>query len=116
MVSMAKTSGWVVAAGCALLGGLLTRLLIGTGKKLGWVVIPRQDRWSKRTVVQFGGVPILIAFTVGSAFIPHERTTWGLLWLTLGIGLLGFIDDVIGLGPRPKLAVEILLAAAAVYL
>lgn len=106
---------WATAGFCALLSVILTALLIRIAGRRGWVVVPRQDRWSTRTVAQFGGVPILIAFITGSVFFTHTTAGFALPLLTLGAGVLGFWDDINGLGPRPKLSVELVLASLAIY-
>jgi UDP-GlcNAc:undecaprenyl-phosphate GlcNAc-1-phosphate transferase len=45
---------------------------------------------------------------------PAGRHYWILLLATLALALLGFIDDLKGLGPKPKLLVEVLVAACTV--
>lgn len=93
----------------------LTALLIRIGSKKRWVAVPRQDRWNKRTVVKFGGVPVLLAFSVAVFLRPFTRETLVLLLLTLGMGLVGLVDDVFGLGPKPKLLGQFSLAGLAVW-
>jgi UDP-GlcNAc:undecaprenyl-phosphate GlcNAc-1-phosphate transferase len=78
------------------------------------VVHPRPDRWNKRVVAQFGGVPILVAFTAATFFFPSAERNWVLLLSTLGLGLVGLADDVFALSPKVKLLSQILLAAAVV--
>jgi UDP-GlcNAc:undecaprenyl-phosphate GlcNAc-1-phosphate transferase len=106
---------WVLPLGCAfLLAAWLTALLVRIAPKRGWVAKPRQDRWNVRVVAQFGGIPILLAFLATAAYFFHTRQNLLLLLLTLGMGLLGFADDVNGLGPKAKLAGQTLLACLAV--
>jgi UDP-GlcNAc:undecaprenyl-phosphate GlcNAc-1-phosphate transferase len=81
----------------------------------GWVVFPRRDRWSKRIVAQFGGIPILLAFTIGDLFLTAGRESVFLLFLVWGVGFLGLADDIIGLTPKAKLAGQAFLAFLAVY-
>ena len=45
---------------------------------------------------------------------PAGRQYWVLLLSTVALALLGFIDDLKGLGPKPKLLVEVLIAACTV--
>jgi len=102
----------------ALFAGLLsvglTAFLIKLAPARGWVAVPGQNRWSRRVVAQFGGIPILIAASVVVVFLPVARSVINVLLLVLGMALLGFVDDMIGLGPKPKLIVEVLLASLAV--
>lgn len=94
---------------------LLTAVLVKIAPARGWVVVPVENRWNRRVVAQFGGIPILLtAFTV-AALLPAIRPVMNLLLLTLGITVLGLVDDIIGLGPKPKLIVQILLATLAVH-
>jgi UDP-GlcNAc:undecaprenyl-phosphate/decaprenyl-phosphate GlcNAc-1-phosphate transferase len=92
----------------------LTALLIKVATVKGWVVVPSQNRWNKRTVAQFGGGPVLLIFWLTAMMSPAGRQYWILLLLTLALALLGFIDDLKGLGPKPKLLVEVLVAACTV--
>ena len=92
----------------------LTAILIKVAAVKGWVVVPSQNRWNKRTVAQFGGGPVLLIFWLASMMSPAGRQYWILLLSTVALALLGFIDDIKGLGPKPKLLVEVLVAACTV--
>src|SRR5262249_2025123 len=94
---------------------VLTSALIKIAPARGWVVLPRRERWSTRTVAQFGGVPVLLAFTVGDLLLTRGRESILLLLLVWGAGLLGLADDVVGLTPKAKLAGQLTLAVLAVY-
>lgn len=107
---------WLLPLVCALLSAsLLTSVLIKLAPAQGWVVLPRQERWGRRTVAQFGGIPILLAFTIGALFLFRGQQSLVLLLLTWGAGLLGLADDITRLAPKAKLAGQILLAVCAVY-
>lgn len=93
---------------------VLTALLVKIAPWRRWVVTPSCNRWNQRVVAQFGGVPILLATWSALLFLPASRQVLNLLLLTVGIALLGLIDDNLGLGPKPKLIVQILLASLAV--
>jgi UDP-GlcNAc:undecaprenyl-phosphate GlcNAc-1-phosphate transferase len=93
----------------------LTWLLVRIAPARGWVVFPGGNRWSQRVVAQFGGVPILVATCAVAPLIAAPHAVPALLLLTLGMALLGFADDLAGLGPKPKLIVQILLATLAVH-
>jgi len=97
-----------------VLSAVLTALLVKIAPQRGWVVIPSQNRWNRRVVAQFGGVPVLLATCSVLLFLPAARHLLNLLLLTVGIAVLGFIDDLVGLGPKPKLVIQILLASLAV--
>lgn len=92
----------------------LTALLIKIATVKGWVVVPSQNRWSKRTVAQFGGGPVLLTFWLIALMSPASHQYRVLLLSTVALALLGFIDDIKGLGPKPKLLAEVLIAACAV--
>lgn len=92
----------------------LTALLIKVATAKGWVVVPSQNRWNKRTVAQFGGGPVLLIFWLTAMMSPAVRQHWVLLLSTVALALLGFIDDLKGLGPKPKLLIEILVASCTV--
>lgn len=93
---------------------VLTALFIKIATAQGWVVVPSQNRWSKRTVAQFGGGPVLLTFWLVSLMTPTFHQYRVLLLSTVALALLGFIDDIKGLGPKPKLLVEVLIAACTV--
>jgi UDP-GlcNAc:undecaprenyl-phosphate GlcNAc-1-phosphate transferase len=92
----------------------LTTLLIKVATVKGWVVVPSQNRWSKRTVAQFGGGPVLLTFWLVALMTPALHQYRVLLLSTVALALLGFIDDIKGLGPKPKLLAEVLITACAV--
>ena len=102
--------GLIAASVSAALTGFLVRI----APSRGWVVIPGGNRWNRRVVAQFGGVPILLATSAVVPLIPASPAVVKLLLLTLAMSLLGLVDDIVGLGPKPKLVVEVLLAILAV--
>jgi UDP-GlcNAc:undecaprenyl-phosphate/decaprenyl-phosphate GlcNAc-1-phosphate transferase len=106
---------WVLPVVGSFLGAaVLTGLLIRIAPKRGWVSLPRQDRWNARVVAQFGGVPILLAFSITASSFFRTRQNLILLLLTWGMALVGLADDVAGLSPKAKLLGQILLASLAV--
>ncbi|HEX3155178.1 MAG TPA: MraY family glycosyltransferase [Candidatus Angelobacter sp.] len=98
----------------AICSVVLTALFIKIATAKGWVVVPSQNRWSKRTVAQFGGGPLLLIFWVFALMSPASHQYRVLLLSTVALALLGLIDDIKGLGPKPKLLAEIVIAACAV--
>jgi UDP-GlcNAc:undecaprenyl-phosphate GlcNAc-1-phosphate transferase len=99
----------------AVISTSLTALLIKVATLRGWVVIPSQNRWNKRTVAQFGGGPVLLTFWGVAMFAPGSYKLAAVLLATVAMSLLGLVDDIKGLGPKPKLVVEALLAFAVLY-
>jgi UDP-N-acetylmuramyl pentapeptide phosphotransferase/UDP-N-acetylglucosamine-1-phosphate transferase len=84
---------------------VLTAVSIKIATAQGWVVVPSQNRWSKRTVAQFGGGPVLLTFWLISLITPAFYQYRVLLLSTVALAWLGLIDDIKGLGPKPKLGV-----------
>src|SRR5262249_39968558 len=74
----------------------------------------RKDRWSVRVVAQFGGIPILLAFALSGAVFFRTRENLLIVLLTCGMAVVGWVDDVAGLAPKPKLLGQALMAAFAV--
>src|SRR6267142_726312 len=105
---------WIGVA-AALISVALTSALVRLAPARGWVVFPRQNRWNRRVVAQFGGIPILLSFWSAALLLPPARPYAILLFCTGALGLMGLMDDRRGLGPKPKLAVELLLAGLMVY-
>jgi UDP-GlcNAc:undecaprenyl-phosphate GlcNAc-1-phosphate transferase len=106
---------WVLPAISAfVISTALTGLLVWMAPRHGWVVVPRKDRWSVRVVAQFGGVPIILAFGLTGLlfFRTHENAL--IVLLTCGMAVVGWVDDVAGLAPKPKLLGQALMAAFAV--
>ena len=93
---------------------VLTAVFIKIATAQGWVVVPSQNRWSKRTVAQFGGGSVLFTFWLISLMTPAFHQYRVLLLSTVALAVLGLIDDIKGLGPKPKLLVEVLIAACTV--
>lgn len=93
----------------------LTALLIRIAPKRGWVSVPRQDRWNTRVVAQFGGLPILAAFSITASYFFPTRQNLVLLVLTWCMATIGLVDDLSGLRPKAKLLGQAAVAALAVY-
>jgi UDP-GlcNAc:undecaprenyl-phosphate GlcNAc-1-phosphate transferase len=98
-----------------LAAAVLTALLIRIAPQRGWVSLPRHDRWNARVVAHYGGVPVLLAFSIAASFFFRTRQNLILLLLTWGMAMLGLADDITGLRPKAKLAGQALLAGLAVY-
>ena len=96
--------------------------LIGRGSTvLGLVDAPGGRKVHAQSVPRLGGVAVVasaaLALAIVPAFLPQPRTleTWVAMQPFIAGGLLiflvGLVDDVRGLGPAPKLLVEVLAAA-----
>lgn len=117
---LSLSSPWMQAIilplGCAfLLAAWLTALLVRIAPRRGWVANPRRDRWNVRVVAQYGGIPILLAFSITASFFFHTHQNLVLMLLTWGIAMVGLADDVAGLSPRAKLVGQTMMAGLAVY-
>jgi UDP-GlcNAc:undecaprenyl-phosphate GlcNAc-1-phosphate transferase len=84
--------------------------------RVGAVVHPRSDRWSRRPVPVLGGIAIACGITVG--LIVGLPMGTDLLLMLLGVGVmlgLGLCDDLRGVSPRARLAIQAMVAAAFVF-
>ena len=115
LLSVKGAAYWLLPPLSAFSGTVfLTWLLIRIAPSRGWVSHPRRDRWNSRVVAHFGGIPILLAYSVAIlAFFPHRQNLM-LLALMWCMALVGLADDVLGLQPRAKLTGQIVIAALAV--
>lgn len=115
LLSAPWARAWVLPAFSAFtIATGVTALLVWIAPRRGWVVVPRQDRWSVRVVAQFGGIPILLAFALTGALFFRTRENLLIVLLTCGMAVVGWVDDVAGLAPKPKLLGQALMAAFAV--
>jgi UDP-GlcNAc:undecaprenyl-phosphate/decaprenyl-phosphate GlcNAc-1-phosphate transferase len=117
---MLLASPWIRSAAlplaCAFsLAACLTGILVRVAPRKGWVASPRQDRWNARVVAHFGGVPVLLAFSIAALSFFRTRQNLIVLLLIWGMAILGLADDIAGLRPKAKLAGQTLLAGLAVY-
>lgn len=106
---------WALPFACAfLLAIVFTGLLVRIAATTGWVAAPKQERWKSRVVAQFGGLPVLLAFSAAALFLSHSRETLVLLFLTWGMGIIGLLGELLGFHPALKFLCQILMAAVAV--
>jgi UDP-GlcNAc:undecaprenyl-phosphate GlcNAc-1-phosphate transferase len=110
----ARLGGLMPSSLAFVLAILLTGVTVKVATRKGWVSSPRPDRWNSRTVAMFGGFPIIVAFLAGAMLLPFTRQTTVLLLLTMGMGIVGLLDDVFGVGPKSKLTAQAVLAGGAV--
>lgn len=118
----------IVFVASVVVSAFLTRTVRNLALSRGWVDMPGEGRHLHRTPVpRLGGVAIFTAVvaTVGVALIVQRamdlpsllsaRTTMAIIGPAALIFLMGFYDDMWGLSPRTKFAIEI-LAALMLYL
>src|SRR5271154_4107912 len=91
-----------------------TAIMVYLGRRNGWVVLPRAERWSQRTVAKFGGVGILLGLFVAMPTGISNLQQWTMCVLTLLIGLMGFLDDLRDLRASHKFFVQVTVAVIAV--
>jgi UDP-GlcNAc:undecaprenyl-phosphate GlcNAc-1-phosphate transferase len=95
---------------------LLTPLCRHLAHRLGFVAIPKDDRWHKRPTALFGGVAIaLTTLSIGVMVGPDARL-WQLIGCGLAIAVVGFFDDIFSFKASSKLLVQVTLAAVLVFL
>ncbi|HKB12636.1 MAG TPA: hypothetical protein VKD69_18365 [Vicinamibacterales bacterium] len=101
---------------CALaLSLVLVPLCRTVARRRGFVAMPRDDRWNRRSVALFGGVAIAASlFATSFAFgIPQQLpvlvATAAIMFAT------GVVDDVLTLKPSTKLIVQITMASALLF-
>jgi len=93
----------------------LTPLVAVLARRLGWVALPREDRWHRRPTALAGGIAIFLG---SAAAWLAAGAGWAALPVLAPAGamfLLGLVDDrVVELRPLQKLAGQTLIAGAAV--
>jgi UDP-GlcNAc:undecaprenyl-phosphate/decaprenyl-phosphate GlcNAc-1-phosphate transferase len=92
---------------------LLTGTMVKIAPGRGWVAAPRPDRWNSRVVAMFGGLPIILAFASAAILLLPSTQTVVLLLLTIAMGMVGLVDDIVGVGPKTKLLAQGSLACIA---
>ncbi len=93
-----------------LLSFVMTMLVRAVAHKTGFVSKPKPGRWSEREVALGGG--LAIHFCVGLAILWLDgQLLWGILPAFLALWCMGIVDDLMGIGPLPKLIVQTTAAA-----
>lgn len=109
----------VIAFATFLLSLFFVWLIGVLGYRRGWVVAPREERWSKRPVALYGGVGIFFAFASGVALlriVTGREMIWPILLPPLALGgicifALGVLDDKLHIKPATKLIGQIIAAS-----
>ncbi len=76
---------------------------------------PRADRWSETSVAKFGGVSILLTFSLAVIAFRISKPLLTVALLTAAMGFVGLVDDIFQLRPRWKFAAQFVIAAVAVW-
>ena len=104
-----------IAAIGALACSLLTCLTIAIARKKKWVFEPRTDRWSRKPVAKFGGVPIALTLVTAAALLHLPLRLQIVVGLSGCMALLGLIDDIFQAPAWAKFGLQILIAGAATW-
>ena len=104
-----------IAGLSAALSCLLTALTIALARNRRWVFEPRSDRWARKPVAKFGGVPIILTLLVAAAalHLPHRLQI--VVVLSACMAALGLIDDIFQVPAWVKFSLQTLIAAAAAW-
>lgn len=93
----------------------LTALTIAVARRRKWVFEPRSDRWARKPVAKFGGVPILLTLFAAGALLHLPLRLQLVVGLSACMALLGLADDVFQAPAWAKFGLQILIAAAATW-
>ncbi|MBO5940118.1 MAG: hypothetical protein J6R18_02855 [Kiritimatiellae bacterium] len=100
----------------------LTPIVRRVNYVLGMVDSPGGRRINKQPIPRGGGVAVIISFIVPIVLFVvlsskpispaiGNSVVWKMLILSIGIGLLGFVDDMFGMKPIVKLSGQIIVAS-----
>src|SRR6266849_5169239 len=94
---------------------LTTAATIWVARRNDWLVHPRADRWSETSVAKFGGVSILLTFSLAVIAFRISKPLLTVALLTAAMGFVGLVDDIFQLRPRWKFAAQFVIAGVAVW-
>ncbi len=104
----------VAASLCLAL--ILTPVVRAFARRLGFIAVPKTDRWHKKPTAMLGGAAIWLSVVI--TYIAFSlKSTYG-KWILLAstfLFLVGLVDDLIHIKPYQKLIGQILGAAYVVY-
>src|SRR5205085_1953615 len=104
-----------IAGLSAALCCLLTALMIALARKRRWVFEPRSDRWARRPVAKFGGVPIVLTLLVAGSALHLPYRLQMVVVLSACMAALGLIDDIFQVPAWAKFSGQALIAGAATW-
>src|SRR5215218_9503654 len=104
----------VAASLCLAL--ILTPVVRAFARRLGFIAVPKTDRWHKKPTAMLGGAAIWLSVLITYVAFSLQSTygKWILLASTF-LFLVGLVDDLIHIKPYQKLIGQILGAAYVVY-
>src|SRR5215469_12535392 len=106
----------LVAIFTLTLGLVAVDLARSLALRIGFVAIPRQDRWHRKPTPLLGGAAIYAAFVLAFiVFTPSLSSAYPILAASTLLFLTGMIDDAIHLKPPAKLVMQFIGAATLVY-
>src|SRR3954471_13332565 len=94
---------------------LLTALMIALARKRQWVFEPRSDRWARKPVAKFGGVPIVLTLLAATSLLHLPLRLQLVVGLSACMALLGLADDVFQAPAWAKFGIQLLIAGAATW-
>jgi UDP-GlcNAc:undecaprenyl-phosphate GlcNAc-1-phosphate transferase len=107
------------ASGPFLFAFVLSLILVPvarmTAVRLGFVSLPREDRWHRRPIALFGGVAIGATLLVGTLVFHVAQPIGVLLTCAALMFAAGLADDVKSLKPSTKLVIEIAVASVLLF-
>jgi UDP-GlcNAc:undecaprenyl-phosphate GlcNAc-1-phosphate transferase len=104
----------VAASLCLAL--ILTPVVRAFARRLGFVAVPKIDRWHKKPTAMLGGAAIWLSVVI-TYFAFSLQSTYG-KWILLAstfMFLVGLVDDLIHIKPYQKLIGQIFGSAYVVY-
>lgn len=98
------------------LSSLLVPLSSLIALRLGYVSVPRRDRWHTQPTPVLGGVAIYLTFILTVFFFVHwDRQIQVILLGASMLFFLGLVDDLVTTNPQTKLVGQIISAAILVF-
>src|SRR6185295_20081720 len=94
----------------------LTPLVRALARRLGFVAVPKIDRWHKKPTAMLGGAAIWLSVVI-SVLVFSRHSIYGahILFASTFLFFVGLVDDLIHIKPYQKLIGQILGAAYVVY-
>ena len=117
---------WGVFAAALVVSLFLTPVVRDFNRRIGIVDNPDARRVNKTPIPRGGGVAVIAAFAFATAALVlffgkpvspviKNAIFWRMMALSIGIGTLGFLDDMFGLKPLVKLAGQMAVAVLAFF-
>src|SRR5438874_7354478 len=85
-----------------------TALMIALARQRRWVFEPRSDRWARKPVAKFGGVPIVLTLVAAAATLHLPYRLQVVVGLSACMAALGLIDDVFQVPAWTKFSLQAL--------